>query len=231
MTQRVLEIRSPRYIPPGALDTGRNIDDFFPKEQPLALEIGCGIGDFILQRAQQQPRVNFLAIDIYNKGCLKTCRRIDEAELDNVRVMRIEARQLFSDHLAPQSLTAIYINCPDPWPKKRHRSRRLVSPTFLDLVAPYLQPQGELFFATDFTDYAEQVAEFVPDLKSFTNCCATPIVTDLTNYPVSKYMRRFLDLGQPIYYAHLRRRDNLPLTESAEVPQGFRARWGAAIND
>ncbi|OGR36280.1 MAG: tRNA (guanosine(46)-N7)-methyltransferase TrmB, partial [Desulfuromonadales bacterium GWD2_61_12] len=154
MTQRVIPIESPRFVQPAEFAAAANLADLFPDNRPLALEIGCGIGDFMVQLAARHPAINFLAIDIYNQGCLKTCRRLDAAGLANVRVMRIEARQLLVEGGGRQSLEAVYINCPDPWPKKRHRGRRLLNAAFLQMLLYFLKPQGELFFATDFSDYA-----------------------------------------------------------------------------
>jgi tRNA (guanine-N7-)-methyltransferase len=226
MTQRKIEIISPTFVAAEQLSSVQNLNQLFPHIQPLALEIGCGVGDFILQLATQQPQVNFIAIDIYNKGCYKTCRRIDASHLSNVRVIRIEARCLLSQFGHADMLTAIYINCPDPWPKKRHRDRRLVNQTFLTQILHYLQPQGDLYFITDVHDYAQQVAELLPSVNGYANQLATAYALHLEDYPQSKYMRRFLAQGLPIYFQHQRRQADfildpklLPATE-----MGFRNR-------
>lgn len=207
MTQRMIEITSPSFIPKNRLSPDHGPDRLFERRRPLALEIGCGIGDFIVQMARQQPEINFLAIDIYNKGCFKTCKKIDAAGLENVRVLRIEARYLMSRYLSPESLSAIYINCPDPWPKKRHRYRRLVNEDFARMALYYLQPAGHFFFSTDFADYAETVAGFFPRLAGYRNELPAPMVQSLPGYPLSKYMRRFLDQGLPIHFLHYRREE------------------------
>ena len=229
MTQRVVSNTSPSFIPDPEQDLTFRPQAVFPRpEQPLVLEIGCGIGDFILPLAASRPEVNFLAIDIYNQGCLKTCRKIDAAGLDNVRVMRIEARHLIARYLDPWSLAAIYINCPDPWPKKRHRERRLVNADFLEVVRFALKPGGELFFASDVADYAEEVSALIVAQCGFSRLTPEPYCTELQpDYPISKYMRRFLELGQPIHFVRLRRQNNevepLPARPSA-VRAGFRVR-------
>lgn len=224
MTQRVIEITSPFFVPEQRLLAGERIEDIFGRSAPLALEIGCGIGDFVVQLAERHPGTNFLAIDIYNKGCLRTCRRAEAAGLKNVRVMRIEARWLLTTHLLPESLSSVYINCPDPWPKKRHRRRRLVDSSFLRLLLGYLRPEGELFFASDFPDYSEEVAALVAQAPGWRNRLPEPVATTLPGYPISKYMRRFLDLGQPIYHVHACR-DGAAISGSATAPElipGFR---------
>jgi tRNA (guanine-N7-)-methyltransferase len=232
MTQRIIEITSPVFLNEEDIPAG-GPGAAFAVERPLALEIGCGIGDFIVQLAAQNPAVNYLAIDIYNKGCLKTCRKVEAVGLDNVRVMRTEARYLLTRYLNPESLTAIYINCPDPWPKKRHRQRRLVNPEFMLLALHYLQPGGEFHLSTDFAEYAGSVADALARTTGFRNCLPVPVALERPGYPLSKYMRRFLEKGQPIHFIHHRKREDLRL-ETLPLPAigpGFRVRWSSAGNE
>ncbi|AMV71327.1 tRNA (guanosine(46)-N7)-methyltransferase TrmB [Desulfuromonas sp. DDH964] len=232
MTQRIIPIDSALFVPEEVLATSADLSGLFSRKAPLELEIGCGIGDFILQLAREKPESNFLAIDIYNKGCLKTCRRLEKEGLDNVRVLRLEARYLLVHFCKPGELAAIYINCPDPWPKKRHRKRRLVNRDFLQTLLYHLAPTGELFFSSDIADYAAEVAEQIATLPGFRNRLPAPVVTDLPGYPRSKYMRRFLEHGQPIHFLHAYR-DPCWLADPAELPAvqtGFRVRWSNAGN-
>jgi len=228
MSQRMIHISSPVFLrEPDALATG--LSGCFPHpERALALEIGCGTGDFLVEIARRNPETNYLGIDIFNKGCKKTCSKVTEAGLENVRVMRSEARFLLTRLAAAGSLSTVYINCPDPWPKKRHRYRRLVNLDFLNLLSYVLQPEGELFFVTDFDDYAGQIGTLVPTLSAYQNCLPEPISNELGDYPISKYMRRFLDLGQPLFLCHLRRRIDaeVSLPPRPVVQRGFRLRWG-----
>lgn len=232
MTQRIIEIDSPAFLHETALVATGGIDNCFPVPQPLSLEIGCGTGHFLIEMAQRHPERNFLGIDIYNKGCFKSCNKIDLLGLKNVRVMRVEARYLLAHHLCPGSLQSVYINCPDPWPKKRHRNRRLVNADFLGILLHFLRPEGEVYFSTDFADYASGVAELIPQLSGYRNCLPAPFTTELPGYPISKYMRRFLDRSQPIHFVQLRRRADLDPAElpPLKITAGFRARWGEAVH-
>jgi tRNA (guanine-N7-)-methyltransferase len=233
MTQRIIPITSPNFIAGRTPDQPLDLQSIFGNSQPLALEIGCGTGHFVLERAQKQPGTNFLAIDIYNKGCLKTCKKIDEAGVQNVRVMRVEARWLMDQGLQPESLSAVYINCPDPWPKKRHWSRRLVNREFLLNLAQHLAPGGDFFFSTDFDNYAQSVAEQIRDLNGYRNMLQEEWTHHLPDYPISKYMQRFLDKGQQIYYMHYQRDAGVPrqLLPSPPVRRGFRFDWQKVGND
>jgi tRNA (guanine-N7-)-methyltransferase len=218
-------ITSPCYVPEARLEKIDDLQELFNSPQPLNLEIGCGIGDFVVQLAKKNPQQNYIAIDIFNRGCDKTCRRIDEAELTNVRILRTEARSLLLRHVKPESLSAIYINCPDPWPKKRHRKRRLVNSDFLKIALYCLEEGGHFNFSTDFVDYGIEVVELLLAEPGFSNCHATAYVHELGDYPISKYMKRFLDLGQPIYYSRYQRQPGYAATAPPPPVKGFRLRW------
>lgn len=202
----LIPINSVSFLPWDVADPPPQWGDVFGNDNPLALEIGCGVGDFVVQMAALHPDWNFIALDFYNKGCLKTCKRIDKAELANVRVLRVEARSFIESCILPGSLRAVIINCPDPWPKIRHRKRRMVNSGFVAWLSHFMLPGGDFYFATDFDDYGLDVAEFMTRQEGFENQFAPDAFRHVAEgYPISKYMRRFLDLGQSIYYVHYRK--------------------------
>ncbi len=224
MSQRMTLITSPVFVPEAQLKKAGSFTRLFGNENPLALEIGCGIGDFIVQIAARHPERNFIAIDIFNQGCRQTCRRIEDSGLTNILMMRIEARYLMYEYLGKESLQAIYINCPDPWPKKRQRKRRLLNQDFLDLSLYCLQDHGELNFCTDFIDYGESAANLLRRESRLENLQPAPYSHYLGDYPVSKYMQRFLDLGQPIYLCRYRKKAGIHVNPPI-LSKGFRLRW------
>lgn len=206
VTQSFIHIESPNYLREEELLKPADWQTVFGNANPLALEIGCGIGDFIVRTATDHPDRNFIAIDFYNKGCWKSCRRIDRAELTNVRVLRVEARQFMAERIAKNSLAAVYINCPDPWPKKKHRKRRLVNRQFMEFLGDYLAPGAEFYFATDFDDYGLDVAGVLAGLPGFSNQLAPDLYRhELAGYHLSKYMRKFMAEGKKIYFVHYRK--------------------------
>ncbi len=198
--------RSPNFLPWDENELAPVWSEVFGNDNPLALEVGCGVGDFIVQMALLHPNINFIAIDFYNKGCIKTCKRIDKAELSNVRVLRAEARSFIGACIQPDTLQMTVINCPDPWPKLRHRKRRLVNTAFVAYLSGFMKQGADFYFATDFDDYGLDVAEFMALQQGFDNQLAPDTFRHhLEGYPISKYMRRFLEMGQPIYYVHYRK--------------------------
>lgn len=204
--QRMIEINSQFFLHPETLDKPADWQKVFGNPNQLALEIGCGIGDFIAKTAEERSDLNFIAIDYYNKGCDSTCRRLERHEVGNVRVLRVEAREFIAEYLAENSLSALYINCPDPWPKKRHRKRRLVNSAFMEFVKTYLKPGADFFFATDFEDYGEDVAAFMAIQPGYMNMLAPDLSTyDLEGYHRSKYMMKFMAEGKLIRFVHYRK--------------------------
>lgn len=224
MSQRMTLINSPVFVSEKTLKNAGDCRTLFARPAPLILEVGCGIGDFVVQLAVRAPEHNFLAIDIFNRGCNQTSSRVERCGLSNVLVMRMEARYLMHHYLGPDSLHAIYINCPDPWPKKRHRKRRLVGREFMDLALYCLEDGGYFNFSTDFADYGEQVAELLAGDDRLVNLNQSPYTNVLGDYPVSKYMRRFLDRQQPIFLCRYRKKPGLEIFPPP-INKGFRIRW------
>jgi tRNA (guanine-N7-)-methyltransferase len=202
----LIPITSPRFLDSGLLTLMPNWQEVFGNSNPLAFEIGCGTGDFVTQMAQLHPDWNFIAADYYNKGCLKTCKRIDTAGLDNVRVVRDEARSFLERFIPSRSLRSVIINCPDPWPKQRHRKRRLVNSAFVRFLSDFMQPGAEFYFATDFDDYGQDVAHLMAEEAGFENILDPDLYRhELEGYPLSKYMLKFMGEGKPIYFIHYRK--------------------------
>jgi tRNA (guanine-N7-)-methyltransferase len=207
--QSFIHIESPNYLRAENLEKPADWQVIFGNNHPVALEIGCGIGDFIALTAAEHPETNFIAIDFYNKGCYKTCRRIDVQNLKNIRVLREEARQFIAERIPKGSLTAVYINCPDPWPKKKHRKRRLVNRAFMEFLQSYLVPGADFFFATDFDDYGTGVAGMMTSLDGFENVLAPDLYRhEMEGYHLSKYMKKFMAEGKKIYFVHYRKTGN-----------------------
>jgi tRNA (guanine-N7-)-methyltransferase len=203
VAQTFIHIESACYLRTEELPKPVNWSAIFGNDNPLALEIGCGIGDFIVKTAADHPDWNFIAIDFYNKGCWKSCRRIDRAGLKNVRVLRVEARSFIAELITKESLAAVYINCPDPWPKKKHRKRRLVNRQFMEFLRDYMAPDAEFYFATDFDDYGIDVADTLSGLEGFVNRLAPDLYRhELKEYHLSKYMNKFMAEGKKIYFVH-----------------------------
>lgn len=119
------------------------------------LEIGFGGGEHMVEQAARHPDVLVLGAEPFLNGAASAIRHIAERELDNVRLHVGDARDLVS-RLPDASLARAFVLFPDPWPKARHRKRRLLQPSFAAELARVLRPGGRLRFVTDWADYANE---------------------------------------------------------------------------
>ena len=124
---------------------------FEPRE--MWLEIGFGAGEHLIDRAKANPDVGFVGCEPFLNGVAAALSGIEREKLSNVRLRRGDAQALIE--AAPEAFFArIFILYPDPWPKRRHHKRRVVSDAMIEALARVMRPCGELRFATDIDDYA-----------------------------------------------------------------------------
>jgi len=174
---------------------------FDSPKQPLEIEIGPGKDDFIVQVAVEAPGTNFLAIERLRERADKLCDRIRRARLANVRVFLGDARYVFDVLLDAGQAQAVYVQHPDPFPKRRHAPRRLFQPEFTEQVARRLAPGGRLNVSTDSRPYAEQILACLDDTPGLVNCLgAGQWTTELPGCHQSVYERKRRAAGCMIYY-------------------------------
>ena len=165
----------------------------FGSPAPLEVELGAGTGDFIIARATEFPRRNFLAIESSGVVSRMLAVRCGRAALGNLRVVRMDARTLVNLMLEPNSVSAYHIYFPDPWPKERHHKRRLFTPHLAANLERTLAPDGALYVATDVGDYAGEI---------FAMLDATTLVRSAQEVPgcaQTAFGRKFAASGKPIH--------------------------------
>lgn len=143
--------------------------ELFGRVAPLVLEIGFGDGEALVHAAQQDPHRNFIGAEVYTPGVGHCLMRIEQEQLENVRLCQEDAVELLKHKFADHSLDEIRLFFPDPWPKKKHHKRRIVSPAFANLISRKLRPGGRLHFATDWAPYADwtmEILEACPTLQN-----------------------------------------------------------------
>lgn len=148
----------PRY----AFDAGSPLR---PGKLEMWLEIGFGSGEHLLWQARHHPNVDLVGCEPYEDGVIKVLGAIEAERLENVRIYMGDVRDVLRK-LAAASIDRVFILFPDPWPKRKHRKRRLVNPSLLNLLAGVMKPGAELRIATDIGDYARTMLEaFAFDLR------------------------------------------------------------------
>ena len=123
------------------------------KATPIWLEIGFGGGEHLASEAKLHPEICFIGCEPFVNGVAKLLGSIEHEGITNIRVYDEEVADLI-ESLPDDSLEQVSILYPDPWPKTRHKKRRLISAEFLANLARVMKPGSELRFATDIDDYA-----------------------------------------------------------------------------
>ena len=183
------------------IDTRPNWEELFGNRNPLNLEIGFGVGNFIIEMGIREPNENFIGIDFYHKGIRKVITRIAKYEICNARIVYGDAKEKIPLLFAPEELNRVYINFPDPWPKKRHHKRRLIKPNFIKILAEKLKCSGEIHIATDHETYAMEILGFFEkdQLLKNKNGLGT-FIFQKEGIPKSKYEKKFISAGERIFY-------------------------------
>ena len=146
-----------RLLPRFGIPFARRVIDFsaaFGRTAPRILEIGFGMGETTAAIAQALPECDFLAVEVHGPGVGSLLRRVEEQGIGNVRIVQHDAVEVVGQMIPRESLDAIHVFFPDPWPKKRHHKRRLLQAPFVHELALRLEAGGRLHVATDWEDYA-----------------------------------------------------------------------------
>jgi tRNA (guanine-N7-)-methyltransferase len=149
------------------LDDGESLDpvldwtEIFGNGHPVELEIGIGKGRYLIDAAQHCPEVNFVGIEWAAKYLRLALGRSQRRGLRNLRLAHVDAREFVEFFVAAESLRAVHLYFPDPWPKKRHHKRRLFDEEFLDEVERVLCPGGWFWLATDHAEYWSVMMELL----------------------------------------------------------------------
>ena len=131
----------------------------FGRTAPLIVEVGSGDGEQAVAYAAAHPEVDVLAVEIFWEGIAGTVTRATESGVTNVRILRADASVEFGTSIPEGAADEVWTFFPDPWPKRNHHKRRLVSPRFAHAVARTLRPGGLWRLATDWPHYANQMRE------------------------------------------------------------------------
>jgi len=172
----------------------------FGNNAPLNIEIGCGYDSFILKMASHNPDQNFIGIELDGWVLSRLIKRANRIKLPNVKLIRADAKEILEEYSIFESINAFYINQPDPWPKKRHRRRRLIKDEFLDFLVGRLVVGGKFYYSSDFKDYALQVAGKLYSTGKMRSLFNKLYTTSFPDYPKTRFMKRFLSQGLPIYF-------------------------------
>lgn len=139
-----------RYYIDNPMDYKGIWNNVFSNNNPIYIEIGMGKGDFIVENAKNNPDINYIGIEKYDSVIVRTIQKSNELELDNLKLIRLDA--IFLDKVFDKEVDLIYLNFSDPWPKDRHEKRRLTSYNFLSIYDKIFKDRARIEMKTDNID-------------------------------------------------------------------------------
>ncbi|PWU05624.1 MAG: hypothetical protein C5B47_08720 [Verrucomicrobia bacterium] len=166
---------------------------------PIEVDLGCARGHFLEAMARLYPNRFFLGVERLKLRYEKTIRRV--ASLENAMAWQVDSRQAVKSLLPKARIDTIHISFPDPWPKRRHHNRRLISPAFLQECAQLLNSSGRLRLMTDHSGYFSVMR------------AAAWVCNELTEvewdhreeYPMTEFQKRFALSGVMVYCLALKK--------------------------
>ncbi len=177
----------------------------FLEQKPLRIELGCGKGGFMAQICRREPEYNYLAVDIKSEVLVLAKRAIEAAyegqSVTNVLLMAQNIEQI-DQMLSPEDkIDRIYINFCNPWPKMKHKKRRLTHPRQLIKYREFLKKGGEIWFKTDDDPLFEESIEYFQscgfEIKTITRSLHH---SGITGSYATEHERMFSEQGIPIKF-------------------------------
>lgn len=180
------------------------IDPVFGRTGNLSteLDLGCGKGGFTLQLAELYPHRLILGADLMLGRLRRLAKRAEHRQLRNLELLRASGLELLDRQLPPASIDRIHLLCPDPWPKARHRGKRLVTAEFMARVFRVLKEGGVFHFCSDDMVYLKAVAGLIDQLGWFTRWPAG--IADLQKLQTD-FERKWQTQGKPVPHLSYRR--------------------------
>lgn len=169
----------------------------FNNENNIEIEIGTGKGKFIIEKAIQNPNINFIGIEKYDSPLVSAVKKLEELDINNLRLICYDALNI--ENIFDKEISKIYLNFSDPWPKKRHTKRRLTSDRFLEKYDLIFKDTKRIEMKTDNEDLFEYSCE------SLTNYGYKIIEKDTNHISniTTEYEDKFRNIGKNINYINV----------------------------
>ncbi|MEC9350428.1 MAG: tRNA (guanosine(46)-N7)-methyltransferase TrmB [Planctomycetota bacterium] len=182
-------------------------EEVFEQTRPLRIEVGVGNSPFLIEVAGKEPDYNYLGLEYSHKRVMKFLKKVEVAGFKNIRMLHLNSDLLFSDYIAPAGIEHLFVNFPDPWPKRRHGKKRFIAGERLAAAAKLLAPGGGFSLRTDARDYALEARENLEANEDLENrfpgseWAPEPLSPFETPYEI-----KFKAQGLRIYYFEYRKR-------------------------
>ena len=160
---------------------------------PIELEIGMGRAHFLFERALTVPDHQIVGIEYKARWVTQAIKKAKREQIYNVTPIHGNAWEIVHELFAPESLSLIILNFPDPWWKRRHHKRRILNDNFLELLVSLLKPGGQFFFQTDVKELYDLYCELLESKLKKLPCENNPMGAQ------SHREKKCESLGLPIY--------------------------------
>ena len=177
---------------------------FSETKQDIWLEVGFGNGHHLVELAKRNYDKLILGSEVYENGVATTCFSLFQNKIQNARVFHGDARNLLN-LFKDKAVDRFYILFPDPWTKKRHKSRRLLSPSNVGYFSKILKSNGYICIATDVEDYFLEIEDTFSNLDQFKRIHGSPKEKDLNFFldVKTKYEQKAINKGlSPSYLVY-----------------------------
>lgn len=172
----------------------------FGRQAPLIVEIGFGNGASLAAMAEANPDLNYLGIEVHRPGVGHLMMLLEQRGISNVRIYHHDAIEILELKIPDHSVAGVHLFFPDPWHKRRHHKRRIVRPSFLDLLNKKLAPGGYFHAATDWEDYAKDMLATLSADAGLKNASPSGDYCPRPDYrPMTKFENRGLGLGHGVW--------------------------------
>jgi len=173
--------------------------------RPIIIEVGCGMGEATVAYARAHADQIIVAIEVYRAGVARVIAEIQRRALRNLHIVEADALAIMPTLVAPRFLTGIHLFFPDPWPKKKHHKRRMVTADRLQGFALLIKKEGHISVVSDNYDYISEVAAAGEALR-LRPMHRMPIVRDSPPRwrPRTAFETKALRKGAHIYEVHYR---------------------------
>ena len=172
----------------------------FGNDNPVTLEIGFGMGKSLVEMAKAAPELNFIGIEVHKPGVGACISLAVEEGVSNLKVYEHDAIDILADCIANDCLNTVQLFFPDPWHKKKHHKRRIVSAEFVETIRQKLKVGGVFHMATDWQNYAECMLEDMQSAQGYKNLSETnTYVPRPDSRPLTKFENRGQRLGHGVW--------------------------------
>ncbi len=172
----------------------------FRNKNPIDCEIGFGNGDFLIKKSTLHPERNFFGIDYSIESFRRAKKTIEKTNTPRVKLVCLEAKAAFIVLIPEKSISHIYLNFPDPWPKKKHYKNRLLDKEFLKIAASCSTNKGKIIIATDDPFYRDFILEEISAVHLWEPLFRKGWTNELSDHFSTKYEKKWRNEGKEIFY-------------------------------